>query len=111
MALASDKPECDCNLLGRFLSSALGGILGFTLGRILEKCYLYYYERRYVSANAATGGYNDDIHTFDDQERENTLYLPFYNTTLTMPGHGISDMDRDVRRGRVLRGWTKTTLE
>ncbi|KAJ5092745.1 hypothetical protein N7456_008606 [Penicillium angulare] len=107
MAQASDKPECNCNLLGRFLSAALGGFLGFTLGRTLEKCYNYF-QRRHLSANtntiisngstAATGGDHDDIRTFNDREPENTLYLPVYSTPLTVPGHSISDMGRDIRK-------------
>jgi len=96
--MASDKPEC--NQYVRFLNAVLGGILAFILGRTAEKCYDHF-QRRYRSANttifnASTAG-GDDIRALDDPD--NTLYLPVHNTPTTSPGHAISDMDRDIKKG------------
>lgn len=53
---------------------------------------LYQY---YIILNARTAGGND-IHALDDPD--NTLYVPVH-TPVTSPGHAISDMDRDIKKG------------
>lgn len=96
--MASDKLEC--NQFARFLNAVLGGIIAFILGRTAEKCYDYF-QRRYRSTNATTfnarTATGDDIRALDNPE--NPLYLPVHNTPITSPGHAISDMDRDIKKG------------
>jgi hypothetical protein len=96
--MAADKPEC--NQVVRFLNAVLGGIVGFIIGRAAEKCYGHF-QRRYRCANttisSARTAIGDDIRALDDPD--NPLYLPVHNTPVTSPGHAISDMDRDSKKG------------
>lgn len=49
-----------------------------------------------ITCNARTAG-GDDIHALDDPD--NDLYLPVRNKPVALPGHAISDMDRDIKKG------------
>lgn len=96
--MASDKPEC--NKVERYVHAVLGGILGYCIGKIGEQCYNYF-RRRYRSVNTTTYNANtaggDDTRELDDLY--NTLCLLGQNTPVTLPGHAVSDMDRDIKKG------------
>ncbi|KAJ5431806.1 hypothetical protein N7445_008304 [Penicillium cf. griseofulvum] len=96
--MASDKQEC--NQFVRFLNAVLGGIIAFILARTVEKCYDYF-QRRYRSANTTI--FNERTAAGDNIRAlgnlDNTLYLPVYNIPVTSPGHAVSDMDRDIKKG------------
>ncbi|CDM29392.1 unnamed protein product [Penicillium roqueforti FM164] len=89
----------DCNQLGRFLSAVLGATVTLILAKIVEKCY-YYFQWRYRSANTtifnARTAAGEDIRALDNPD--DTLYLPDYNTPVILPGHAISNMDRDIKK-------------
>lgn len=100
--MASDKP--DCNKVERYLQAVLGGILGYCIGKIGKDCYNYF-RRRYRSANtttsdASTAG-GDDTRELDDLY--NTLRLLGQETPVTSPGHAVSDMDRDIKKGQAYK--------
>lgn len=95
-----------------YFQAILGGITGYSLGRLAEAFYKYC-QRRYRSAHTTTPNTStaDAGHVYTPYESETALHLLSYSTPVTPFGHALSDMDRDTKKDESTQQWKLNTSE